>query len=166
MSLACRLLRGWAASDFGAPIGSFQALQHRAAHMFTEIELCSAAVDSEPAMLAFKASLAKALANDCYELVSNEAVQMHGGMGTTDEFDIGLFLKRARVSMQMLGDAAFHRARYAELRGFRVRAAACTHGHASAANTTAVSAAITATRHGHGPSQSIRLAWAGLPGPT
>jgi alkylation response protein AidB-like acyl-CoA dehydrogenase len=57
-------------------------------------------------MRAFNASLAKALANGCYELVSNEAVQMHGGMGTTDEFDIGLFLKRARVSMQMVPSTA------------------------------------------------------------
>jgi acyl-CoA dehydrogenase len=111
--------------QFGARIGSFQALQHRAAHMFTEIELCHSAVleacsavDENPAMLPLLASLAKARANDCYELVSNEAVQMHGGIGTTDELDIGLFLKRARVSIQILGDSRFHRARYASLRGF------------------------------------------------
>ena len=111
--------------QFGTRIGTFQALQHRAAHMFSEIELlksvvrdaCSS-VDDNPALLPLSASLAKAKANDTFELVSNEAVQMHGGIGTTDELDIGLFLKRARVAMQILGDARFHRARYATLRGF------------------------------------------------
>ncbi|MBK7729599.1 MAG: acyl-CoA dehydrogenase family protein [Gammaproteobacteria bacterium] len=111
--------------QFGALIGSFQALQHRAAHMFSEIELCHSvvleacsAVDDNPAMLPLLASLAKARANDCYEMVSNEAVQMHGGIGTTDALDIGLYLKRARVCMQALGDTRFHRSRYASLRGF------------------------------------------------
>ena len=111
--------------QFGTRIGTFQALQHRAAHMFAEIQLlksvvrdaCSS-VDDNPALLPLSASLAKAKANDTFELVSNEAVQMHGGIGTTDELDIGLFLKRARVAMQILGDARFHRARYATLRGF------------------------------------------------
>lgn len=111
--------------QFGTKIGTFQALQHRAAHMFSEIELlrsvvrdACASVDANPALLPFSASLAKAKANDTFELVSNEAVQMHGGIGTTDELDIGLFLKRSRVAMQILGDARFHRARYATLRGF------------------------------------------------
>jgi alkylation response protein AidB-like acyl-CoA dehydrogenase len=111
--------------QFGTKIGTFQALQHRAAHMFSEIELlrsvvldACANVDANPALLPFSASLAKAKANDTFELVSNEAVQMHGGIGTTDELDIGLFLKRSRVAMQILGDARFHRARYATLRGF------------------------------------------------
>jgi len=111
--------------QFGTRIGTFQALQHRAAHMFSEIELLKSVVrdacsnvDDNPALLPLSASLAKAKANDTFELVSNEAVQMHGGIGTTDELDIGLFLKRARVAMQILGDARFHRARYATLRGF------------------------------------------------
>lgn len=111
--------------QFGTRIGTFQALQHRAAHMFSEIELLKSVVrdacsnvDDNPALLPLSASLAKAKANDTFELVSNEAVQMHGGIGTTDELDIGLFLKRARVTMQILGDARFHRARYATLRGF------------------------------------------------
>ncbi len=111
--------------QFGTKIGTFQALQHRAAHMFSEIELLKsvvldacANVDANPALLPLSASLAKAKANDTFELVSNEAVQMHGGIGTTDELDIGLFLKRSRVAMQILGDARFHRARYATLRGF------------------------------------------------
>jgi acyl-CoA dehydrogenase len=111
--------------QFGTKIGSFQALQHRAAHMFAELELlrsvvrdaCSA-VDENPALLPLSASLAKARANDVFELVTNEAVQMHGGIGCTDELDIGLFLKRARVATQILGDSRFHRARYATLRGF------------------------------------------------
>jgi alkylation response protein AidB-like acyl-CoA dehydrogenase len=111
--------------QFGAPIGSFQALQHRAAHLFAELELtrstvraACAAVDSGDASLPLLASLAKARVNDGYEQITNEAVQMHGGIGTTDELDIGLFLKRARVCMQIFGDAAFHRDRYARLRGF------------------------------------------------
>lgn len=111
--------------QFGTKIGTFQALQHRAAHMFSEIELLKsvvldacANVDANPALLPLSASLAKTKANETFELVSNEAVQMHGGIGTTDELDIGLFLKRSRVAMQILGDARFHRARYATLRGF------------------------------------------------
>ena len=111
--------------QFGALIGSFQALQHRAAHAHTEIELtrsavraACAAVDARDGLLPFAASLAKARANDTWELISNEAVQMHGGIGTTDALDIGLFLKRSRVAMQILGDAAFHRDRYARLRDF------------------------------------------------
>ncbi|NNM11657.1 MAG: acyl-CoA dehydrogenase, partial [Pseudomonadales bacterium] len=63
-------------------------------------------------------SLAKTLANNCYKLISNEAVQMHGGMGVTDELDVGLFLKRARVCMQILGDSDFHEDRYATLCGY------------------------------------------------
>ena len=75
-------------------------------------------VDANPALLPLSASLAKTKANELSSCVSNEAVQMHGGIGTTDELDIGLFLKRSRVAMQILGDARFHRARYATLRGF------------------------------------------------
>ena len=111
--------------QFGTVIGTFQALQHRAAQMFAELELLRSAVraacdavEASPSMLPLLASLVKARANDCAELLTNEAVQLHGGIGTTDELDIGLFLKRARVCMQLLGDSAFHRARYASLRGF------------------------------------------------
>ncbi len=111
--------------QFGAVIGTFQALQHRAAQMFAELELFRTAVraacdavDTNAAMLPMLASLAKARANDGAELITNEAVQLHGGIGTTDELDIGLFLKRSRVCMQLLGDSAFHRDRYARLRGF------------------------------------------------
>ena len=111
--------------QFGVPIGSFQALKHRAAEMFCEIELTRSAVRAaldaqdagDPARAAL-ASLAKAKACDTFERVSNEAVQMHGGIGMTDAEEIGLFLKRARVAQQTLGDARFHRDRYARLRGF------------------------------------------------
>jgi acyl-CoA dehydrogenase len=111
--------------QFGAPIGSFQALQHRAAIMQTEIELCRsvvlqamAAVDETPEQLPLLASLAKARLNELVKLVTNEAVQMHGGIGVTDELEIGFFLKRARVAMQIFGDTGFHKDRYATLCGY------------------------------------------------
>ena len=111
--------------QFGVPIGSFQALKHRAAEMFCELELTRSAVraalDAQDVVTpdrAALASLAKAKACDTFERVSSEAVQMHGGIGMTDAEEIGLFLKRARVAQQTLGDACFHRERYARLRGF------------------------------------------------
>jgi alkylation response protein AidB-like acyl-CoA dehydrogenase len=111
--------------QFGVLIGTFQALQHRAAHMYTEIEMCKSIL-----MLALDAleknaenapqliSGAKAKISDIYELVSNEATQMHGGIGVTDELDIGLFLKRARVSAELMGSSRYHYNRYASLEGF------------------------------------------------
>lgn len=111
--------------QFGALIGSFQALQHRAAHMQSEIELCRSVllqalstVDDAPEQLPLMASLAKNRINKLAKLVTNEAVQMHGGIGVTDELDIGLFLKRARGAMQIFGDAGFHNDRYATLCGY------------------------------------------------
>ncbi len=111
--------------QFGAPIGSFQGLQHRAAQMQADIELCRSvllqalsAVDETPEQLPILASLAKARLNELVKHVSNEAVQMHGGIGVTDELDIGLFLKRARVTMQVFGDTGFHKDRYATLCGY------------------------------------------------
>ena len=111
--------------QFGALIGSFQALQHRAARMQAEIELCRSvllqalsAVDETPEQLPLLASLAKARLNELVKLVTNEAVQMHGGIGVTDELDIGFFLKRARVTMQIFGDTGFHQDRYATLSGY------------------------------------------------
>ncbi len=114
--------------QFGVLIGSFQGLQHRAAEMYSEIELCKSAVrgalsalddaqktDKEIAILA---SIAKAKLSEVATLVSNEAVQMHGGIGMTDEYDIGFYMKRARVASAFLGDALFHRERYATLSGF------------------------------------------------
>jgi alkylation response protein AidB-like acyl-CoA dehydrogenase len=111
--------------QFDVPIGSFQALQHRAAHMQSEIELCRSVVlqalstiDDDPAQLPLIASLAKAKLNELTKLVTNEAVQMHGGIGVTDELEIGLFLKRSRVAMQIFGDTGFHKDRYASLCGY------------------------------------------------
>lgn len=111
--------------QFGVPIGSFQALQHRAARMQAEIELCRSvimqaltAVDETPEQLSILASLAKAKLNELVKLVTNEAVQMHGGIGVTDELEIGFFLKRARVTMQVFGDTGFHQDRYATLCGY------------------------------------------------
>jgi len=111
--------------QFGAPIGSFQGLQHRAAQMQADIELCrsillqaASAVDETPDQLPILASLAKAKLNELAKRVTNEAVQMHGGIGVTDELDIGFFLKRARVAMQVFGDTGFHKDRYATLCGY------------------------------------------------
>ena len=111
--------------QFGVKIGTFQALQHRAAVMFTELELAKSlvldaltAIDESRADLPQLASLAKAQLNDVFELVTNEAVQMHGGIGVTDELDIGLFLKRSRVANQIFGNSSFHRDRYASLCGY------------------------------------------------
>jgi alkylation response protein AidB-like acyl-CoA dehydrogenase len=112
-------------TQFGVPIGSFQALQHRAAAMFTEVELSRSivldalrAIDEKRPDVSLLASIAKARVSDTAQLVSNEAVQMHGGIGVTDEEEIGLFLKRARVAELTLGDGAYHRARFAKLSGF------------------------------------------------
>jgi acyl-CoA dehydrogenase len=111
--------------QFGVAIGTFQALKHRAARIFIEIELSRSAVmaaaraldanDGDGPMLV---SLAKARLSDAYCLIANEAVQMHGGIGMTDEHEIGFFLKRARACEMTFGDAAFHRDRFASLGGF------------------------------------------------
>ena len=76
------------------------------------------AIDSETEDLALLASLAKARTSDLCEKLMNEAIQLHGGIGVTDEFDLGLIVKRARVLQQSLGDGVFHRNRYACLKGF------------------------------------------------
>ena len=111
--------------QFDAIIGTFQALQHRAAEMFCEVEICQSVVlDALSALeerrndIPRAASLAKARLADASRLITNEGVQMHGGIGMTDAVDVGLFLKRARVQAQMLGDANFHRSRYADLGGY------------------------------------------------
>jgi len=111
--------------QFGQVIGTFQSLQHRAAKMFTELEMTRSCV--EAALDAIDAgandvralcSLAKAKASETVHLVSNEMVQMHGGIGMTDAHDAGLYMKRARVSEALLGGASFHRDRYATLMGY------------------------------------------------
>jgi alkylation response protein AidB-like acyl-CoA dehydrogenase len=111
--------------QFGVPIGSFQALKHRAAQMFCEVELSKSvvlealsALDDESEETGELASLAKARLNDTYNLVSSEGIQMHGGIGMTDEYEIGFFMKRSRVSEHTFGNSAFHRNRYGELQGY------------------------------------------------
>ncbi|HEX2689309.1 MAG TPA: acyl-CoA dehydrogenase family protein [Kofleriaceae bacterium] len=111
--------------QFGVAIGSFQALKHRAARLYIELELSRSAVmaaaralDAQSPEAPRLVSLAKARLSDAYCLVANEAVQMHGGIGMTDEHDIGFFLKRARASEMTFGDAAYHRDRFATLDGY------------------------------------------------
>ncbi len=111
--------------QFGVPIGSFQALKHRAAEMFCEIELSKSvvlealsALDEDSEEVAELASLAKARLNDTYNLVSSEGVQMHGGIGMTDEYEIGFFMKRSRICEHTFGNSAFHRDRYGVLQGY------------------------------------------------
>ena len=108
--------------QFGAVIGTFQALQHRAAEMYSELELTKSsviaacnAVDENSNDLKRMASLAKFKAGETNYLVTNEAVQMHGGVGVTDEYDVGLFMKRARVTEQIFGNSEYHLDRYATL---------------------------------------------------
>lgn len=111
--------------QFGVALSTFQALQHRCAHLFSELELVKSAVlkaqmalDAGDAEAAQWVSLAKAKACEVAELATNEAVQMHGGMGMTDEFDIGLFMKRARSVQALFGDYRYHANRFAALRGY------------------------------------------------
>jgi alkylation response protein AidB-like acyl-CoA dehydrogenase len=111
--------------QFDVPIGSFQALQHRMARLYTELQMLEScvraalnAIDSEAEDQALLVSLAKARTSDLCEKLMNEAIQLHGGIGVTDEFDLGLIVKRARVLQQSLGDGVFHRNRYACLKGF------------------------------------------------
>ena len=111
--------------QFGVPIGSFQALKHRAAQMFCEVELSKSvvlealsALDEDSEQVAELASLVKARLNDTYNLVSSEGIQMHGGIGMTDEYEIGFFMKRSRVCEHALGNSAFHRDRYGVIQGY------------------------------------------------
>ncbi|MEM9617347.1 MAG: acyl-CoA dehydrogenase [Pseudomonadota bacterium] len=111
--------------QFGSEIGSFQALQHRAAHLYSEIELMKSAIlkslqdlDEHYGMAGPICSLAKAKAGEVAKLASQEAVQMHGGIGMTDEYDIGFYMKRIRVAQEMFGDTAFHTDRLAQMRGY------------------------------------------------
>ena len=108
--------------QFGSLIGTFQALQHRAAEMYSELELTKSsviaacvAVDENSNDLTRMASLAKFKAGETNHLVTNEAVQMHGGVGVADEYDVGLYLKRARVTEHIFGNAEYHLDRYASL---------------------------------------------------
>ncbi len=111
--------------QFGVVIGTFQALKHRAAKLYIETELARSAVmaahkalDESNPDLPRLAALAKARCSDAFVLIGNESVQMHGGIGMTDEHDIGFFIKRARAAEMTFGDAAYHRNRFAELHGY------------------------------------------------
>ncbi|MEH6909154.1 MAG: acyl-CoA dehydrogenase family protein [Oceanicoccus sp.] len=110
--------------QFGAPIGSFQGLQHRASVMFCEVEMSKSVVLEalsaldDPEDTAELASLAKTRLNDTFNLISAEGVQMHGGIGMTDEYDIGFFMKRSRVCEAAFGNSSFHRDRYATIQGY------------------------------------------------
>jgi acyl-CoA dehydrogenase len=109
--------------QFGVQIGMFQALQHRAAHMWCESEVTASAVlhagrklDEDPQNATLAVSLAKARATDTAQLTVREGVQMHGGIGMTDAFDMGFYMKRARVAAEWLGDYGHHAAVVANLR--------------------------------------------------
>ena len=111
--------------QFGVTIGSFQALQHRAARMYIELGLlrsvvrgAAAAVDGGSDDVSRMASLAKVVAGETFTYVANQSIQLHGGIGMTDEHDIGLYLKRARVCEVTWGTATWHRRRWAELGGY------------------------------------------------
>jgi len=111
--------------QFGVAIGSFQALQHRAAVMYGDIELCKSivlkalhALDQDAGDIPELASLVKAKLSETAHHVAAEAIQMHGGIGMTDEFDIGFFLKRCQILETFLGDRYFHLDRFARQRGY------------------------------------------------
>ena len=109
--------------QFDRTIGSFQALQHRAAHLFAEIEVTASAIANAGRVLDaggssdVAVSLAKARATQTAKLAVMEGVQMHGGIGMTDEYDAGFFMKRARVGAEWLGDYGYHAAIVAASRG-------------------------------------------------
>ena len=111
--------------QFGQVIGSFQALGHRAAALFTAKELTRScveaaltAIDEGDENVPMMCSLAKCKAGEFLHDMSNELIQIHGGIGMTDEFDAGFYLKRARVLENAFGNQAYHKDRFARLRGF------------------------------------------------
>jgi acyl-CoA dehydrogenase len=111
--------------QFGVPIGSFQALQHRAVSVYTEIALtrsvvlaAARAIDETPGEIPRLASLANAIASETFMHAAKEAIQMHGGIGVTDEHDIGFYIKRAQATYMTFGKPTQHRQRWAELHGY------------------------------------------------
>jgi alkylation response protein AidB-like acyl-CoA dehydrogenase len=111
--------------QFGKLIGEFQALQHRISHLYVDIEITRAAIlkalqtlDEDFENAAPIVSVAKARAGTTGTLAVQEGLQMHGGIGMTDQFDIGLFMKRMRVCQELFGDANYHANRLAELRAY------------------------------------------------
>jgi alkylation response protein AidB-like acyl-CoA dehydrogenase len=112
-------------TQFGQAIGSFQALQHRAAHLYSELEIARAATLKAQQLLdggdggADEAvSVAKAMSAMAATLAVQEGVQMHGGIGMTDDYDLGFFMKRARTLTEMFGDIGFHADRLARIAGY------------------------------------------------
>ncbi|MEW6473532.1 MAG: acyl-CoA dehydrogenase family protein [Actinomycetota bacterium] len=111
--------------QFGQPIGSFQAVQHRLARLYTELLVADASVRGASEAVATDqreasalASAAKARCNAVARLVSKEGIQFHGGIGVTDECDIGLFIKRLRITQFLFGDDSWHIDRWATHRGY------------------------------------------------
>lgn len=111
--------------QFGKIIGTFQGLQHRASHLFSEIEVTRSmiltalqAIDAGADTVPILASAAKARACKTAELATNEAIQMHGGIGMTDEYDVGFFIKRARAVQNLYGGYSYHVDRFASLNGY------------------------------------------------
>ena len=111
--------------QFGKIIGEFQALQHRSSHLYSELEIARSAVigaltalDAGDAKASLYCAMAKAKLGSVAKLASQEGVQMHGGVGMTDEYDIGLFMKRIRVLQELMGDAHFHTNAFAEANAY------------------------------------------------
>ena len=111
--------------QFGVPIGSFQALQHRAVQVFTEIALtrsvvlaAARAIDEAPDDVERLSTLANCMASETFVHTAKEAIQMHGGIGVTDEHDIGFYMKRAHAAYVTFGKPSQHRQRWAELHGY------------------------------------------------
>ena len=111
--------------QFGKLIGEFQALQHRAAELYIDIEIARAAalkamqaLDADIEKAGTAVAVAKAKAGMTATLAVQEGVQMHGGMGMTDQFDIGFFMKRARVCEELFGDANYHADQLARSRSY------------------------------------------------
>ncbi len=111
--------------QFGQLIGEFQALQHRAAHLYSEVEIARAAVikaqqllDAGSGKADLMVSVAKAKAGKAAGLAVKEGVQMHGGIGMTDEYDIGLYMKRDRALAEFMGDLYYHADRVAKMSGY------------------------------------------------
>ncbi|MBR1143502.1 acyl-CoA dehydrogenase family protein [Bradyrhizobium sp. AUGA SZCCT0431] len=111
--------------QFGKLIGEFQALQHRAAELYIDIEITRAAVlkalqtlDGDFASASAAVAVAKARAGTTATRAVQEGVQMHGGMGMTDQFDIGFFMKRARVCQELFGDSNYHADQLARMKSY------------------------------------------------
>lgn len=111
--------------QFGKLIGEFQALQHRASHLYSEVEISRAVVikaqqllDADAPSAELMVSVAKAKVGQAAGLAVREGVQMHGGIGMTDEYDIGLYMKRDRALQEFLGDVYYHAERVAQLSGY------------------------------------------------